>query len=62
MESTSPQEEQFGLERTLAIVRAHQQEKPEDILDALFDGVRDFSGHQLRDDLTAVIIKAEGLT
>ena len=46
--------------RTLGIVRAHQQEAPEAILDALFDAVGDFSGQQLRDDITAVIIKAEG--
>jgi PAS domain S-box-containing protein len=53
---------QFGLERTLGIVRAHQREAPEAILDALFGAVGDFSGQQLRDDITAVIIKAEGIT
>jgi PAS domain S-box-containing protein len=59
-EAVSPDGEQFGLERTLGIVRAHQQDAPEAILDALFHAVGDFSGHQLHDDITAVIIKAEG--
>jgi serine phosphatase RsbU (regulator of sigma subunit) len=61
VEAASPDGEQFGLERTLTIVRAHQQEAPDAILDALFDAVGDFSRHQLRDDITAVIIKAVGI-
>jgi PAS domain S-box-containing protein len=61
IEEAAPSDgEQFGPGRTLGIVRAHQQEAPEAILDALFDAVGDFSGQQLRDDITAVIIKAEG--
>jgi sigma-B regulation protein RsbU (phosphoserine phosphatase) len=60
VEAASPEGEQFGLERTLGIVRAHQREAPDAILDALFHAVGDFSGHPLQDDLTAVILKAEG--
>ena len=60
VEATSPDGELFGLERTLSIVRAHRREAPDAILDALFHAVGDFSGHQLQDDLTAVILKAEG--
>jgi sigma-B regulation protein RsbU (phosphoserine phosphatase) len=60
VEAASPEGEQFGLERTLGIVRAHQREAPEAILDALFQAVGDFSGHRLQDDRTAVILKAEG--
>jgi sigma-B regulation protein RsbU (phosphoserine phosphatase) len=58
-EAVSPDGKQFGLERTLDIVRAHRQGAPEAILDALFHSVEDFSGHQLQDDITAVILKAE---
>jgi sigma-B regulation protein RsbU (phosphoserine phosphatase) len=60
VEAASPGGEQFGLERTLGIVGAHRREAPEAILDAVFQAVGDFSGHRLRDDITAVIIKAEG--
>src|SRR5262249_36416672 len=60
VEAASPEGEQFGLGRTLALVRAHQREAPDAILDALFHAVEDFSGHPPQDDLTAVILKAEG--
>ena len=60
VEAISPDRELFGVERLLGLVRAHQQEAPGAILDALFHAVGDFSGQQLRDDITAVIIKAEG--
>jgi sigma-B regulation protein RsbU (phosphoserine phosphatase) len=60
IEAASADGEQFGLERTLAIVRAHQREVPDSILDALFHAVGDFCGHQPHDDITAVIVKAEG--
>jgi hypothetical protein len=60
VEAASPEGEQFGLGRTLTIVRAHQREAPDTILDALFHAVGDFSGHPPQDDLTAVILKAEG--
>jgi serine phosphatase RsbU (regulator of sigma subunit)/putative methionine-R-sulfoxide reductase with GAF domain len=61
VEAMSPEGKQFGVERTLGIVRAHQREAPEAILDALFHAVGDFSGHPLHDDITAVILKAEGV-
>jgi serine phosphatase RsbU (regulator of sigma subunit)/putative methionine-R-sulfoxide reductase with GAF domain len=61
VEVVSPDGGQFGLERTLDLVGAHRREAPEAILDALFHAVGDFSGHQLRDDITAVIIKSEGV-
>jgi sigma-B regulation protein RsbU (phosphoserine phosphatase) len=60
VEAASPEGEQFGLGRTLGIVRAHRREAPDAILDALFHAVGDFSGHPPQDDLTAVILKAEG--
>jgi sigma-B regulation protein RsbU (phosphoserine phosphatase) len=60
VEAASPEGERFGLKRTLGIVQAHQHETPEAILEALFRAVEDFSGHSLHDDITAVIIQAEG--
>jgi sigma-B regulation protein RsbU (phosphoserine phosphatase) len=59
VEAVSRDQEPFGVERLLGVVRAHRQKTPEAILDALFHAVGDFSGHQLQDDLTAVILKAE---
>jgi serine phosphatase RsbU (regulator of sigma subunit)/putative methionine-R-sulfoxide reductase with GAF domain len=61
VEARSPDREPFGVERMLAVVRAQQQEAPEAILDALFHAVGDFSGQQLHDDCTAVILKAEAV-
>jgi serine phosphatase RsbU (regulator of sigma subunit) len=52
--------EQFKPERMLEVVRAHRREAPAAILDALFNAVGDFSGHHPHDDLTAVILKAQG--
>jgi sigma-B regulation protein RsbU (phosphoserine phosphatase) len=60
-EAVSPAGGQFGLERTLGLVGAHRQEAPDAILGALFHAVGDFSGQQLHDDITAVILKAEGV-
>jgi GAF domain-containing protein len=59
VEALSPDRALFGVERTLGIVRAHQGEAPDAILDALFRAVGDFSVQPLQDDITAVIIKAE---
>ena len=60
IEAQSSDDHHFGMERTLDLVRRHQQEPPDEILEALFGAVSDFSGHRLQDDLTAVIIKVEG--
>jgi serine phosphatase RsbU (regulator of sigma subunit) len=59
VEAGPPEGGQFGLERALGIVRAHRHEAPEAILEALFGAVTTFSGQQLRDDLTAVILQAD---
>jgi serine phosphatase RsbU (regulator of sigma subunit)/putative methionine-R-sulfoxide reductase with GAF domain len=61
VQAVSPDRDLFGVERLLGVVRAHQQETPDAILDALFDAVVKFSGHLLEDDITAVVIKAEGV-
>jgi PAS domain S-box-containing protein len=59
IEAASPDGELFGMERTLRLVRQHQQQMPNEILTALFDAVGDFSNNNFDDDLTAVIIKAD---
>ena len=48
----------FGIERALSVVREHLHERPDEILEALFRAVADFSGNKTPlDDITAVIIK-----
>jgi serine phosphatase RsbU (regulator of sigma subunit)/putative methionine-R-sulfoxide reductase with GAF domain len=59
VEAASPAGEQFGPARVLEVVRAHLHRSPEEILEALFGAVGDFSGHSFHDDRTAVIIRAE---
>jgi serine phosphatase RsbU (regulator of sigma subunit) len=61
IEATSPEGELFGWERTLDILRRHQQEMPAEILSALFDAVGNFCDHQHQDDLTAVAIEVEAV-
>ena len=60
-EATSPDGELFGMVRTLNLVRQHQGKTPDEILTALFAGVADYSNHNCLDDLTAVVIKVEGV-
>ena len=49
----------FGSERALEVVRAHQQEPARNILEALYQRIRDFTqGAALTDDLTAIVTKA----
>ena len=59
VEAASTDERRFGLERTLDIVRAHQHESPDEILEALLQAVSDFSEGHLQDDVTAVVIQVE---
>ncbi len=50
--------EQFGVERMENVIRATKQLPPQQIIDALYRAVLDYSqGTQQKDDLTAVIIK-----
>jgi serine phosphatase RsbU (regulator of sigma subunit) len=50
----------FGLERTLNLIRGHRHKTPDAIVDKLFGAVSAFSEGDIQDDLTAVILKAEG--
>jgi PAS domain S-box-containing protein len=60
VEAASSVGQLFGLERTLGIVQKHQHQTPDEILEALFNAVSDFSENHIQDDRTAVIIKVEG--
>jgi PAS domain S-box-containing protein len=50
----------FGIERTLEVVRAHRHEPPGEIIAALMDQVREWSGSAKADDMTAIFIKVGG--
>ena len=59
-EAFSPQDAPFGIERALNVVRGHQHENPEMIVQGLFCAVTAFSDGQAQlDDITAVISKVE---
>jgi serine phosphatase RsbU (regulator of sigma subunit) len=59
-EAISAEDVPFGIERALNVIREHRHERPDEIVQALFRAVGDFSRDQVRlDDFTAVIIKAE---
>ena len=58
MEALSAEDVPFGIERALNVVREHRHERPDEIVQALFRAVADFSGNQAPlDDITTVIIK-----
>lgn len=58
--SSAGSREQFGIERTLDILRAHREETPDQILGTLYSAASDFSprGDQ-SDDITAILVKRE---
>ncbi|MBV9124818.1 MAG: PAS domain S-box protein [Planctomycetes bacterium] len=60
-EATGPGDAPFGIDRTLDIVRAHREEPAQTIVEALHRAVQDFTHGRTLDDLTAVVIKCEGL-
>ncbi len=60
-EAFSAEQVPFGIERALNVVGEHRHERPDQIVQAVFRAVADFSGNQTQlDDITAVIIKLEG--
>jgi serine phosphatase RsbU (regulator of sigma subunit) len=57
-EWANAQDEQFGIERMEAIIRASREKSPAEIISALYRAVIEFSGGTSQDDdLTAVVIK-----
>ena len=57
-EAVSPEEEMFGTERVLEIVRKNREHSAADIVQALHQAFQDFTGNAPQlDDLTAIVIK-----
>jgi PAS domain S-box-containing protein len=50
----------FGKDRALRLVSAHRDEKPDAIIQVLFDEVRAFCGQVPTDDMTAIVITVGG--
>jgi len=59
-ECLSPAGELFGSERALDVVRQHRSKSAQQIVDELYQAVRQFSGNVAQnDDITAVIVKVQ---
>lgn len=57
-EAAAPDDELFGTERALAVVRAHRAESARAIVEALYRAARDFSqGGPQDDDISAIVVK-----
>jgi phosphoserine phosphatase RsbU/P len=57
-EAMSPQDEFFGSERALQIIRQHRDESAARIVDRLYQAVRDFAqGQPQHDDFTLIVIR-----
>jgi serine phosphatase RsbU (regulator of sigma subunit) len=58
VEARPPGREMFGRERALDVARRHRDRCPEEVVKALYEAVRDFTGDRpAQDDMTAIIIK-----
>jgi sigma-B regulation protein RsbU (phosphoserine phosphatase) len=57
-EAAAPDEELFGIERALEVIRAHRTEPAREIVQALYEAVQEFAGKgpQL-DDVTAIVMR-----
>lgn len=58
LEAQSPDDEEFGIGRTLALIRQRLHEAPASIVEALLQEVRLFTCSRPHDDMTAVVVKA----
>ena len=62
VEAHGSDEDLFGTERVLQLVKAHRHRPAREILNTLFGAVRDFCGPVAQpDDMTAIIIKAAAI-
>jgi sigma-B regulation protein RsbU (phosphoserine phosphatase) len=58
LESQAPYGEEFGADRLLEILRAHRQRPAGEIVDHIYEAVREFTEHEEQvDDVTIVICK-----
>jgi PAS domain S-box-containing protein len=60
VEARSGSGQQFGIERTLGVVRAHRGKPPGDIVAALLQEARAWSAGPQADDMTVVVLKTGG--
>jgi sigma-B regulation protein RsbU (phosphoserine phosphatase) len=59
-EAESPQGDSFGIERTLDVVRANRHRPAGEVVETLYQSIRDFArGTPQQDDITAVVLKVE---
>lgn len=61
MEARTADGTEFGVERTLELVRQHRARPAQVIVDRLCGAVLDHCGHNQADDVTAVVIRVEGV-
>jgi sigma-B regulation protein RsbU (phosphoserine phosphatase) len=60
IEAASPDDEPFGEERLMEVVRNHRHQRARNIAEALYQAVAAFSGgKKLSDDITLVVIKVD---
>jgi sigma-B regulation protein RsbU (phosphoserine phosphatase) len=58
LESESPHGEEFGAERLLEVLREYRERPAREIVDRIYDAVREFTEHEKQaDDVTIVICK-----
>jgi PAS domain S-box-containing protein len=62
VEAPCKNDQLFGVDRAIHAVRLHLPEPPAQIVAALFDSVRKFTGGHQQDDMTAIVIKVGGST
>lgn len=58
-EAQGPEQTEFGVERALEYIRAHRRESAEQIVNGMYQAVREFTGGMAQiDDITAVVCKS----
>lgn len=59
VEAHGDDDNQFGIDRVLEVVRSRQQREAREIVDSLYHAVRDFCGIEAQlDDMTVIVVKA----
>jgi serine phosphatase RsbU (regulator of sigma subunit)/catechol 2,3-dioxygenase-like lactoylglutathione lyase family enzyme len=61
-ESFDSQEQGFGEQRLIEVMRRHRARSPTDIISAVFDEVRQFSPYEQQDDITLIVAKCRDST
>ena len=60
MEAQSPDEEEFGFDRVLDLIKCKQQTSAHQIIETLYRGIRSFTtNNSQEDDITSVILKVD---